>query len=154
MKKFTFRFDALAKFREHQRDRCQEVLGQLMTEDRRLADEAQAREDQRLALMEEMRTMMSEGQVDPRAIANRRYYAGQLSIEKSQFEQQRVKIGQGITQARTLLAEAEAKVKALERLKDDQKQEHLKEAYKLADQEMEEAWMAGQLGRQLRGSET
>lgn len=145
MKKFLFRFAALMKFREHQRDRCQEVLGQLMAEDRRLAEESQSREDMRIEILEEIRQTTSEGRIDPRSIASRRYYAGQLAIEKSQFDQQRLKISAAIKQARTLLAEAEAKVKALDRLKEDQHNEHLQLAYKVADQEMEEAWMAGRL---------
>lgn len=154
MKKFLFRFTALAKYRTHQRDRCQEVLGQLMTQERSIAGEIESREQLRADVMDEMRSMTSRGTIDPRAIAARRYYMGQLTLEKAQFEQQKVKVDQAISQARTLLAEAEAKVKALERLKDDQLHQHLQAAYIEADQDMEEAWMASRLGRQLRESET
>ncbi len=142
MKKFQFRLLALQKVRTHERDACQQMLGRLLAEDQKLLDQIEDIQHDQQTMLKEIQQSTQIGTIDPRMVASRRFYLGQLQLQQRQLQAKRQELAKHVEQARLNLADAEAKVKSLERLKEEQYHEHLAEGYKVADQEMEEAWMA------------
>ena len=123
MPRFVFRFETLLKYRQHRRDMVVTLLGQLMSDDRRLVEQRTEMESTRRGQFDEIRELANQATLNIDQAATRRYYAGQISREIQQVLHQRHVLDEQITQCRQALVKTDQDVKVLEKLKEQQQQE-------------------------------
>jgi flagellar export protein FliJ len=142
MSRFVFRFETLLKYRQHRYDLVVTLLGQLMSDDRRLVEQRVELEATRLGQLDEIRELANHATFNIDQAAARRYYAGQISGEIQQVLRQRHVLGEQITQCRQALVKTNQDVKVLEKLEEQQQQEFHTEELRKSGRELEETWFA------------
>ena len=147
MSHFQFKFTALLKYRKHQRDLCRQLLGQVLAEETRITQAIGQKDHDKNTVIDEVRQGTQNEQVEVRQIAARRFYAGQLTIQKAKLEQELSVVRQQAEHCRNVLVEADQKVQALEKLEEKQRQEHEYVVNRKSELQLEEAWVATQFNR-------
>jgi len=147
--KFNFRLESLLKLRKYERDVRQQRLVEKLAEDQQLLDQRNRLEQAREQVLEELRQLQQARVVKVEQAAARRYYAGRLLAVILEVERQRQLLKQEIERRRRELAEAEKKVKVLEKLKEKQRAEHQYEALRAEALALEDTWAAAQQRRPL-----
>jgi flagellar export protein FliJ len=142
MQQFNFRFEALLRLREHQRDWCRQLLADVVGRDVELSRRRRRVEDERSGQMQELRKMGGAGEVNVDASATRRVYAGQLLGSIGNIERERALLAEQIEQFRKALVLRDQGVRSLEILRDKQFAVFTYEQERSELHEVEEAWRA------------
>jgi len=139
---FRFRLEPLLRYRRYHRDLCRQRLAEAMREDEDLLNQRRELENEREHLIDELRRMQSEGEVDVDRAAARRYYVGQLLARIVGGEQRRQVVRRKIDQCRHALVQADQAVKVLEKLAEKQRAEFVYQSERREGLAMEDAWSA------------
>lgn len=142
MRKFVFTLAGLLKYRVHQRDLCRQLLAEVLADDAALEQQQHETDRARDEQLREMQGLLQSGRVDIDRSAARRYHAGQLTIDLRLLEQRRRLVAQQIARCRQALVMADQRVKALEKLREQQLAEFLQERERAESREREENWLA------------
>lgn len=142
MNAFAFRLEALLKYRVARRDRCRQLLAQLLADDRSLVEQQRAIAQERRFQLDELRRLGNSGSLDVDRSINRRYYAARLVAEVNAVDRSRALLARQLVMCRQTLARAEQEVKVLTKLKEKRRAEFLYEEDRRAARELDEIWMA------------
>lgn len=147
MSHFQFKFAALLRYRKHQRDLCRQLLGQVLAEEDRIQQLIKQNVSEKDSVLDEVRQQTQHEQIQVRHVAARRFYAGQLTIQKAKLQQELAIVQQQAEHCRAALVEADQKVQALEKLEEKQRAEHSYVENRKSELQLEEAWMATQFNQ-------
>lgn len=151
MKKFAFKLDPLLKLRTNQRDKCQQLLAEVLRRDDELVQERSETEKDRRTQIDELRSLgASGGGVNVDASVSRRSYAGQLSGHIGNIEAQRNSLSRQIDLCRQALIRADQAVKSLEKLAEKQRGEFVFTQQSVEARELEQTWQAVHAGERQR----
>ena len=128
--------------RESVRDQERAKLGALLSEDKQLADsldELFADQDSQLA---EVAGLSKTGRIDINAVTARRYYTTQLRGEAIRITRTRQDLELRIAEQRSVVAQADAAVKAVEKLIEKREEEARVEAARRNQLLIEDQWSA------------
>lgn len=142
MRKFVFRFQALLRYREHQRDLCRQLLAGVLADESNLISQGNRLETTRQQQFDELRQLGQPGEVDVDKSASRRYYAGQLLGDMRQLQRQRDVVSQQLQLCRQALVKADQQVKVLEKLEERQRAEFRYFQERQAAKQLEDEWLA------------
>ena len=149
MKKFAFKLDSLLKLRTNQRDKCQQLLAEVVRRDDELAHTQRETEKDRRAQIDELRSLGGGGGVNVDASVSRRSYAGQLSGSIGYIEADRTTLRRQIELCRQALIRADQAVKSLEKLAEQQRTEFVYTQERVESRELEQTWQAIHAGERL-----
>jgi flagellar export protein FliJ len=93
--------------------------------------------------MTELQELLAGGEVDVDACAARRYHAGQVVARIRGVEEELRLQGQRVAAARQELVKADQQVKVLEKLEEQQRDEHRVAEERRTARNLEETWQAG-----------
>jgi flagellar export protein FliJ len=143
VKKFQFKLDPLLKLRRNERDVCCQLLAKVLYHDNLLVENRQQTEAARLQQIDELRSLEEGGQgVDIGASVSRRSYAGQLSGELGEIDARRAALSKQIELCRQALVRADQRVKALEKLSEQQRSEFIFHEERKEGIDLEQTWLA------------
>jgi len=143
MKKFAFKLDPLLRLRINQRDKCQQLLADVVRLDDELVHRRSETENDRRTQIDELRSLGGGGGgVDVDASVSRRSYAGQLSGNIGQIEAERSSLRRQIELRRQALIHADQAVKSLEKLAEHRRTEFVYTQQSVESRELEETWQA------------
>ena len=151
MKKFTFKLDPLLKLRTNQRDRCQQLLAEVLRRDDELVHQRTQTETDRRTQIDELRSLGGgSGGVNVDASVSRRSYAGQLSGNIGHIEAERTTLSRQIELCRQAVIRADQAVKSLEKLAERQRIEFVFAQQGVESRELEQTWQAVHAGEHQR----
>jgi len=143
MKKFAFKLDPLLKLRTNQRDKCQQLLADVLRRDDDLVHRQSETERDRRTQIDELRDLTSAGaELNVDASVSRRSYAGHLSGHIGTIEAERAALRRQIDLCRQALIRADQAVKSLEKLADHQRSEFVFIQQSVEARELEQTWQA------------
>jgi len=134
--------ESLLRFRENQRNRCRQLIAEVLADDRRLIDTRTQYEQHRAEILNEMRTLGQTGSFDISKVSSRRFHASQLTAQMSGIDEQRKLLSQQIELCRQALVKSDQEVKVLEKLKERQQQEFKEHLILQENREREELFLA------------
>jgi len=111
-----FRFDAVLRIRETERDKCRMSLAQSQQREAELIAERTRIGEERQAVLDELRLMSDGSGISAERMLARHQHAEHLSVELVQIDEARKEVAATIAQCRAALLEADTAVKALEKL--------------------------------------
>ena len=142
MRKFTFQFESLLKYRRNQRDLCRQLLAKVLADDDRLAAQKKTLVQNRNDLLDELRNLSQAGEIDVSRSASRRYYAGQLLGDIRLVERNQQLVLEQLQLCQQVLTKADQEVKVLEKLEERRRAEFLYEQERRTTHEVEDVWLA------------
>jgi flagellar FliJ protein len=142
MNRFRFQLEPLLRFRRHRRDLCRQVLAQLVADDRALAAQQQAVERSRAELLDELRGIGKQGEVDVDRAVTRRDFAGQLVADAKLLQHRKTLLAAQLELCRQALLKSDQEVKAIEKLEDQRRAEFEYQNARRGQQMLEDAWSA------------
>lgn len=142
MPRFRFQLEPLLRCRRSRRDLCRQVLAQVLADDRALAERQTGLERARAELLDELRRLGEEGEVDVDRSVSRRDFAGQLVAEARLLQHRRSLLAGQLELCRQALVKADQEVKALEKLEGRQRAEFEYQTERRDQRTLEEAWSA------------
>lgn len=144
MARFQFRLKSLLNYRESLRDQCRQVLAQWLARDANLAAQETELILEREQQLSEIRAEQNQNApLNVDRLSNRRYRAGQLTVDMQAIARQRQELAQQIALCRQALVKADQGVKVLEQLSEKQWTEYRAEVEKREARDREEIWQAG-----------
>lgn len=149
MKQFHFKLEAPLRYRQGRRDQCRQLLAQLLAEERACLQRRESLENDRHALLGEMRGLGEAGRIDVDRAASRRFFAGHLSTEIRLAERNQDVVARQIDLCRQALRRAEQDVQSLEKLRERHLADFRYRAERAEARELEETWSATRLSRAL-----
>lgn len=126
----------------HQRDLCRLYLGEALTADRILQERLESIDAERLLQLREGAQLLEPGRISIDRMMSRRYHLGQLQLQTRQVDLERQIVTEQIDLCRRALLQADQRVQALEKLRDQQLQEEAARAVRREERLVEEAWQA------------
>ncbi|MEX0725804.1 MAG: hypothetical protein WEB58_02175 [Planctomycetaceae bacterium] len=142
MSSYVFPLEAVRKIRRHRLELCEQLLGYVMGEARRLDERKNELQSLRNQQLSEIRTGTELGAVDIDGAASRRYYAGRLSGDIVEIEHHRRIVGQQWELCRQAIVRAEQELKVIDKIAQRREDEfHLQQERK-EQFEREETWQA------------
>lgn len=131
MARFRFRLQTLRRLREIHRDELRVRLAEAFQAERILADQQGALAEERTGLADLQRRLVAQGAVDvTRLLASQRYQLLLESQERSLAEQA-VQLAEEVERRREAVVEADRQVRALDKLRERQHDEHRRTALSL-----------------------
>lgn len=146
MKKFEFKLAALLTYRENRRNRCRQILSQVLAEDQALIDQKNSIQQEYLATEQDLKQLGQNGTFDIDKASARRFHLGQLQVQMKQVDLQREQLQEKRELCRLAVVQADQEVKAIEKIKDKKLNAYEQHQLKIENRELEDAWQAGQLG--------
>lgn len=107
---------AVQTLRESLRDRERAALGKLLSEDQEIANRLATIQSNQAEQQAELAELSRAGRIDVRATSTRRYYLSQLKADAFMLNAAREELAREIAAQRKKLADADAAVKAVEKL--------------------------------------
>ncbi len=150
MKRFRFKLEAPLKYRQGRRDQCRQLLAELLADERERVQRRESLENQRTALLGELRDMSQSGSLDIDRAAARRFFAGHLTAEIGVALRDQQVVEQQIALCRQALRRAEQEVQSLEKMRERHLDEFRYQQDRAEARELEETWMATSLSRAAR----
>ena len=142
MKAFRFRLRTVLAARERTRDAARGRLAAALAEVRAAADRLAAAEAARADGSAELASLAATGRVDVDGWLDRRRHAAVLTTDVITARRAVAETESAAAAARREAAEAEAGVKALERLRDRDRAAYAKAAERADQRAAEESWLA------------
>jgi len=128
MARFRFRLQTLQRLREMHRDELRGRLAEAFQAERILAEQQSTLAEERLALTQLQRSLVVAGSVDvSRLLASQRYQL-LLDAQERTLADQATQLGEEIARRRDAVVEADRQVRALDKLRDRQHDEHRRTA--------------------------
>lgn len=112
----AFRFDTVLRIRESERDICRLALAEAQRSETQLLTEHQRVTSERDEVLDELRQMHAAAALAPDRIASRQEYAERLATKLKGIECEMAVVTELLSHRRSALMEADASVKALEKL--------------------------------------
>jgi|GEM_PF-796250 len=145
MKKYKFKLDPLLRLRTNQRDKCQQLLAEVLRRDDELLHRRSETEKDRRMQIDELRDLGSAGaELNVDASVSRRSYAGHLAGHIGSIEAERAALRRQIDLCRQALVRADQAVKSLEKLAEQQRSEFVFHQQAIEARELEQTWQAVQ----------
>ena len=146
VQRFEFRLESLLKYRRYRRDVLQSLYAGLLAQQQTMVAARVELSGHRDAQLDEMRTLVSPGQVDVSAASSRRFHTARIAAELLQRARDLDELEQQLILCRSELTKAEQDVEAVEKLKEKQRREFEYEQGRREQVELEDAWMSARAG--------
>jgi flagellar export protein FliJ len=121
MKRFVFRLQSVLALRRQQRDERRRAYAELVMRSQELEALRGRVLAERLAQLDDLRSLSREGAFDVDAAAARRYYVSRLEAELRLHDSRRLELTRRVAEAHRALVEADRGVAALEKLEQRQR---------------------------------
>ena len=144
---YRFELAALLRYREHQRDQCRQLLGEVQQDLADCTAEADGLLADRADLLTALRSRNASGVLDISAVSARRYELSQLDGQQRILQAKRDRIEQQLQLCRLALQQADAAVKTLESLREKREMLYRQQELKRVELEVQETWSATRFSR-------
>ncbi|MDA0834595.1 MAG: flagellar FliJ family protein [Planctomycetota bacterium] len=142
MTAYIFPLEAVRKIRRHRLDLCEQLLGYVLGEARKLDAQMSELQSSRDLQLSEIRQGTGEGAVDVDRTASRRFYAGRVSVDIAEVEHHRHIVGQQLELCRHAIVKAEQELKVIDKIEQRRREEFDRQQERKEQFEREEAWQA------------
>lgn len=142
---FQFKLESLLKYRRHQLEQCRQLMGEILRDQTGCEESLLAIDEEHETIYRNMRHQNVKGTIDVRKIASWRYDATRMEARKREIQAKQNRIEQQLVLCRQAVQQADAAVKALERLREKQQKEYELRESKKVDIELQESWASQHL---------
>lgn len=139
---FKFRLESLLTYRRFQLDQCRQLMAEVMRDRANCEESMESLRGERELSLETIRNENSSGQVNIRRMASLRYDVSQLDQNTRELMSHFQRYEHQLQLCRQAVQQADAAVKALERLKEKQHKVDGAKQLKKSEIELQDAWAA------------
>jgi flagellar export protein FliJ len=139
---FQFRLESLLTYRRYQLDQCRQLMADVLRDRANCEESLENLRGEREQSLEFMRNENSDGQVNVRRMASLRYDVSRLDQNKRELMSHFDRYEHQLELCRQAVQQADAAVKALERLKEKQQKADEAKQIQKSEIELQDAWAA------------